>query len=60
MKWFRRRRRELTKEDALREAREAARRVRADADALERYRRGKQADPATRMTHNQRLGSGGT
>lgn len=60
MKWLRRRRRELSKEEALREARAAARRVRADAAELERYRQGKQAHPATQMTQNQRLGSGGT
>jgi hypothetical protein len=59
VKWFRRRRREQSREDVLREAREAARRVRADAAELERYRQGKQADPATQMTQNQRLGSGG-
>ena len=58
MRFFRRWRRETSKEDALREARAAARRVRSESASLERYRKGKQANPATQMTQNQRLGSG--
>lgn len=56
---FRRRRSQTSKQDALAEARKAARRVRVERASLERYRAGKQADPATHMTQNQRLGSGG-
>ena len=59
MKFFRRRSRTPSKVEALAEARKATARLRADAEDLERYRQGKQADPATQMTQNQRLGAGG-
>ncbi len=59
--WFFRRRRtqESPKEAALARARRAAARVRRDQADMERYRAGKQPNPAGSMTANQRLGSGG-
>lgn len=55
----RRRRRAATKEEALADARRAVESLRRDKADLERYRSGKQSNPATGMTQNQRLGSGG-
>ncbi|MBS2936731.1 hypothetical protein KDN32_03125 [Nocardioides sp. J2M5] len=55
----RRRRRAATKEEALAEARRAVDSLRRDQADLERYRSGKQSEPADRMTQNQWLGSGG-
>ena len=59
MRFFRRRSRKPSKAEVLAEARKATARLRADTEDLERYRQGKQADPATQMTQNQRLGAGG-
>lgn len=60
---FRRRRHaashESDKEKALLDAQRALARLRAAAEDLERYRAGKQAAPATRMTQNQRIAGGG-
>ena len=56
---FRRRRRATTKEEALADARRAMDSLRRGKADLERYRSRKQAAPATTMTQNQRLGSGG-
>ena len=59
MRLFRRRSRKPGKAEILAEARRATARLRRDAEDLERYRQGKQGDPATQMTQNQRLGAGG-
>lgn len=45
--------------DALADARRAATRVRREQEAVERYRGGKQAAPADRMTPTQWIGLGG-
>ncbi|GAB2861716.1 hypothetical protein [Nocardioides pacificus] len=60
MKLFRRRAAATSKAEALAAAREATARARREKRKLERYRAKKQANPADRMTTNQRIGSGGT
>lgn len=45
---------------ALAEARRAIARMRRQKAEVERYRAGKQSEPATTMTTNQWLGGGGT
>jgi hypothetical protein len=57
MRLFRRRAKAQTKAEALAEARKATARLRRDAEDLERYRKGKQPNPQTKMTTNQWIGS---
>lgn len=58
MRFFRRRPARSEKEAALAKALEATTRVRREQAAVERYRAGKQAAPADRMTTNQRIAGG--
>lgn len=59
MRLLRRRRGvESPREAALARARRAAARIRRDQAEVERYRDGKQANPAETMTTNQWLGGG--
>ena len=57
---FRRRPAVSEKEAALVEAHKAIARLRREKAKVERYRAGKQSDPATRTTSNQWLGGDGT
>ena len=56
---FRRRSRATSKEEALADARRAIARLRRESADIERYRAGKQAAPADRMTTNQWIAGGG-
>jgi hypothetical protein len=56
---FRRRSHETSKEAALADARRAIARLRRESEEIERYRAGKQAAPADRMTPHQWIAGGG-